>query len=198
MKSVVAITKGERWEAKRMLREALDLIGGLNTVVKKGDAVMIKPNQNYPALPGMPQYTSTTDGAVIVSLTELLFEAGARKVVVGESHMWGPTSVFVRDGIQEAIEKAGTLDSDTLVPIIEKAEFLGPGGKYVFQSMQDPLPHQIKYGPGFAHEVGLQFQGGPDQFKAVWPPADGSWNGVVYKGVAPYVLPPWTIDFWKK
>lgn len=88
-------------------REALDLLGGLNKIVKKGDSVLIKPNQNYPALPGMPQWTSTTDGMVLVGLTELLFEAGARKVVVGESHVWGPTSVFVRDGVQEAIEKAG-------------------------------------------------------------------------------------------
>ena len=107
MKSVVAITKGERWEAKKLVGEALDLIGGLNKIVKKGDVVLIKPNQNYPPVPGFPPWTSTTDVMVTVALTELLFEAGAKRVIVGESCVWGTPNVFVRDGIKEAVEKVG-------------------------------------------------------------------------------------------
>ena len=44
-KSVVSIVKGERWEAKKVLQEGLGLIGGIGSVVKKGDTVIIKPNQ---------------------------------------------------------------------------------------------------------------------------------------------------------
>jgi len=34
--------------------------------------------------------------------------------------------------------------------------------------------------------------------KVVWPPADGSFQGIVYKGVAPLMLPPWVVKYWKK
>ena len=32
--------------------------------------------------------------------------------------------------------------------------------------------------------------------KGVWPPADGSWEGVVYPGIVDYQLPPWLVEFW--
>ncbi|MFC1977220.1 hypothetical protein ACFLWS_03015 [Chloroflexota bacterium] len=53
-KSVVAITRGGRWEAKKVVQKGLDLIGGVNSLVKKGDTVLLKPNMGYPERPGMP------------------------------------------------------------------------------------------------------------------------------------------------
>ena len=97
---------------------------------------------------------------------------------------------------KEAAEKAGSIDSDTLVPIIEKTEFLGPGGNYAFRPKDDPVPHQAKFGKGYITDVGLQYQN--NVMKVVWPPADGSFQGIVYKGVAPLQLPPWVVKYWKK
>jgi uncharacterized protein (DUF362 family) len=107
-KSVVAITKGERWEAKKVLREGLELIGGINSVFKKGDTVLIKPNMGYPAAPGLPQWTCTTDVMVQVALTELFLEAGAKRVIVGDSTGRRRAAYqFQTSGVQEAVEKAG-------------------------------------------------------------------------------------------
>ena len=108
-KSVVAITKGGRWEAKKLIKESLDLIGGINTVVKKGDTVLLKPNLGYPEPPGMPPWTCTTDLLVLAALTELCFEAGAKRVVTGDgcAHDIEGSYMFQSTGIQEAVEKVG-------------------------------------------------------------------------------------------
>lgn len=97
---------------------------------------------------------------------------------------------------KDAVEKAGTLDSDTLVPLIEQTDFVGPGGRYVFNPKDSPVPHQAKFGKGYITDVGLQYQN--NVMKVVWPPADGSFQGIVYKGVAPLQLPPWVVKYWKK
>ena len=41
-KSVVSIVKGK--DVDKMLREAIDLIGGIESFVKPGDIVLVKPN----------------------------------------------------------------------------------------------------------------------------------------------------------
>jgi len=83
-KSVVAITRGERWEAKKVLQEGLELVGGIRSVVKKGDTVLLKPNQCYPPPPGLPPWTCTTDVMIQTALTELCLESGAKRVIVGD------------------------------------------------------------------------------------------------------------------
>lgn len=108
-KSVVAITKGGRWEIKRLLKEGLDLIGGINTVVKKGDVVLLKPNLGYPEPEGMPPWTCTTDYMVLAALTELFLEAGAKRVITGDGPAHGITGeyMFKTTGVKEAVERVG-------------------------------------------------------------------------------------------
>ena len=106
---VVAITKGARWEAKRILKEGLELLGGMKTVMKKGDVVLLKPNLGYPEPEGLPPWTCTTDSLVVGALTELFFDAGAKKVIAAESPAHGITSeyMFKSSGVKEAVEKSG-------------------------------------------------------------------------------------------
>jgi uncharacterized protein (DUF362 family) len=108
-KSVVAITKGGRWEAKRLLKEGLELIGGINTVVKRGDVVLLKPNLGYVTPEGKPPWTCTTDYMVLAGLTELFLEAGAKKVITGDGcgHWVDGEWQFRETGVKEAVEKAG-------------------------------------------------------------------------------------------
>lgn len=107
--AVVAITKGERWEAKKVIQEGLELLGGIGGIVKKGDTVLLKPNLGYPPPPGMPAWTNNTDVLVLVALTELCLEAGAKKVITGDgcSHGIRASYLFPATGVQAAIEKAG-------------------------------------------------------------------------------------------
>lgn len=108
-KSVVAITQGGRWEAKRLLKEGLELIGGAKTVMKKGDVVLLKPNLGYVTPEGKPPWTCTTDYMVLAGLTELFLEAGAKKVITGEGcgHWVEGEWQFKETGVKEAVEKAG-------------------------------------------------------------------------------------------
>ncbi len=108
-KSVVAITRGGRWEAKKVIKEGLDFIGGIKSVVKKGDVVLLKPNLGYPEAPGMPPWTCTTDSRVLSALTELCLEAGAKRVISSDmpAHHVSSSYMLAATGVQQAVEKVG-------------------------------------------------------------------------------------------
>lgn len=85
--AVVAIahTKEKHRSPERVLdlvREAIDLLGGMSKFVKTGNTVLIKPNLTvfYSAEEGC-----TTDPLVVGALVRLAKEAGAGRVIVGES-----------------------------------------------------------------------------------------------------------------
>jgi uncharacterized protein (DUF362 family) len=65
-----------------LVRQAVDLLGGIHKFVSSGQTVLIKPNQTvyYSAEEGC-----TTDPLVVAALIQLAKEAGARKVQVAES-----------------------------------------------------------------------------------------------------------------
>jgi branched-chain amino acid transport system substrate-binding protein len=83
--------------------------------------------------------------------------------------------------LKEAIEKAGTVDADRLVPVLEKTEYVGTAGRLVFEPT-----HDVKFGPGFTTGLGVQWQDG--KLVAFWP---SGWQGVTYKGVQPFKIPPY-------
>ena len=89
--------------------------------------------------------------------------------------------------LKDAIEAAGTLDSDAVVVELEKTDYTGTAGRLVFDDN-----HDIVWGPGYVTGLGVQWRDG--EMKCVWPPADGSWEGVVYEGAIEYELPPWVIE----
>ena len=91
--------------------------------------------------------------------------------------------------LQEALERAGSLDSDAVVAALENTDHDGTVGKIVFDEA-----HDVKWGPGYVTGLGVQWQNG--EMECVWPPADGSWEGVVYEGTVDYVLPPWVVSAW--
>jgi len=90
--------------------------------------------------------------------------------------------------LKEAIEKAGTLDADKLVPILEKTDHVGPPGKLVFTK-----DHDVTWGPGFVTSVGTQWQDGKNM--CVWP---YNWEGVTYEGAVPFKVAPWIVEHYKK
>jgi branched-chain amino acid transport system substrate-binding protein len=92
--------------------------------------------------------------------------------------------------LKDAIEAAGTLDSDAVVAELEKTDRVGTAGRIVFDQN-----HDVKWGPGLVTGLGIQWQNG--EMECVWPPADGSWEGVVYEGTVDYILPPWVVSAWQ-
>src|SRR5215217_960000 len=81
----IARTKEKHRSTQRVLglvREAVELLGGMSGFVKPGQTVLLKPNQTvfYSAEEGC-----TTDPLVVGALIQLAHEAGAGRVQVGES-----------------------------------------------------------------------------------------------------------------
>jgi uncharacterized protein (DUF362 family) len=82
--SEVAVIKGR--EPKQMVREAVSMIGGMDRIVKQSDTVLIKPNI---CLPLPPEKGDSTNPEIVGSLVKLARDAGASRVIVGESACWG-------------------------------------------------------------------------------------------------------------
>lgn len=62
-----------------------------------------------------------------------------------------------------AVEKARTTDSDALVPILEKTDYVGVAGRWVFTDL-----HNGKYGPGYRELIMVQWREDGSR-KVVWP-----------------------------
>ena len=96
-----------------------------------------------------------------------------------------------------AIEQAGTLDADKLIPIMETRMYLSPAGTVAYiKDAEGRHLHDLKWGPGYLTSLGVQWQDG--ELKGIWPPADGSWEEVQYSGIVDYQLPPWVVEFWSQ
>ena len=101
---------------------------------------------------------------------------------------------------KEAVERAGTLDGDTLVAEIEKTDFPGANGRIRYTLRDDKWPHDIRWGPKDLTLFGAQWKDGKKL--VIWPdgqPAlgDEGWKGVRFSGTVDYELPPWVKNYWK-
>jgi branched-chain amino acid transport system substrate-binding protein len=83
--------------------------------------------------------------------------------------------------LKEAIEKAGTLDADAVVAVLETSDTVGTAGRLVFDIRHDP-----KFAPGYVTGLGTQWQNGKQV--AFWP---NGWQGVTYPGIKPFLIPPY-------
>jgi branched-chain amino acid transport system substrate-binding protein len=109
--------------------------------------------------------------------------------------------------LKEAIEKAGTLNSDALIPFLEKTDYQGTIIRTVFTPRNHPRPHDLVVGPEYAYSTGSQWRDG--KLVPVWPdgkgvhPAiinagfPGGWEKIKLDGAVEYQIPPWVKKFWK-
>ncbi|MBI4301199.1 MAG: DUF362 domain-containing protein [Chloroflexi bacterium] len=95
-------TKGE---LKEDIAHCLQLLGGLDRLVKPGDEVMIKPNLNSDDPP-----PAATDPLFLKVALELVKEAGAKKIMVGDCSgiPWLPTrQVAEKSGVAQVVAEMG-------------------------------------------------------------------------------------------
>ena len=67
-------------DLKASVKKAVILLGGFMKFVEKGDTIVVKPNFNT-----NDTYPGSSDPEFIKAVAELLYEAGARKVIIAES-----------------------------------------------------------------------------------------------------------------
>jgi len=96
--------------------------------------------------------------------------------------------------LKEAIERAGTLDPDALVPELEKTDYTGAFGRITFYPPDHKFAHDVRFGPEYFTWVIVQWREG-GTLRVVWP---YGWEGITYKGSEKYMLPPWMVEYWKK
>jgi uncharacterized protein (DUF362 family) len=88
---------------KESIDYAVSLIGGIKRIIKKGDTILLKPNYNT-AHP----YPGSSDPSFIKAVIELLYEAGAGKVIVGERSAYLDTwKVLEEANIVKTAKEAG-------------------------------------------------------------------------------------------
>ncbi|MEW6666408.1 MAG: ABC transporter substrate-binding protein [Thermodesulfobacteriota bacterium] len=98
------------------------------------------------------------------------------------------------------IQKAGTLDADKLVALMEVDEHKVPAGVHKYMKDKEGRPlHDLVWGPGALTSLGVQWQDG--KLVGVWP---NKWKAtpeapeITYKGIVPYKIPPWVAEAYKK
>jgi len=109
MGKVSIIRASERPDDERvyqMVKEAIDLLGGLETIVRPGQTVALKPNVVTGKLSGPGV---TTDKRVVEALIRLCNEAGAGKVKVveGAGYFTETSEALELSGIKALAEEYG-------------------------------------------------------------------------------------------
>ncbi|MFH1397311.1 MAG: DUF362 domain-containing protein [Candidatus Omnitrophota bacterium] len=101
--SQVSIAKGN--DLYSITKKAINLLGGMRTVVQKGDKVFIKPNYVSGGLDGHDPVTAgeIAHPEVVASVAEECVKAGAKEVVIGE---WVERPVKINFGGREGKEGA--------------------------------------------------------------------------------------------
>jgi len=90
-------------DLKKVIQRAVSMIGGMEKLVEKGDTILVKPNYNT-AHP----YPGSSDPKFVKAVTELIYEAGAERVVLGErSSLLNTRKVLETTGILKVAEEAG-------------------------------------------------------------------------------------------
>ena len=88
-----------------MIERGFKAIGGIETYVKKGFSVVIKPNVSVPSA---PEEAATTNTIMVATLVKMCLAAGAKEVKVVDQPLNSAAPAFAieRTGIKKAVEEA--------------------------------------------------------------------------------------------
>lgn len=87
---------------KESISKAVELIGGFERFIKKGDVVFLKPNFNT-----ADSFPASTDPEFLKAVVELIYEQGAKLVMIGESSTMSLNT-------KKVMEKLGLFDLEKM------------------------------------------------------------------------------------
>jgi len=112
IKSVVALAACDSYEEDKVyaaVKKALDLIGGINSIIKPGEKIVLKPNV---LIGSAPDKCVCTHPAVFKAVGKILKEAGA-VLSCGDSPAFGSTAMSMRmAGLKQAADDLGITIAD--------------------------------------------------------------------------------------
>jgi len=100
----LAVAQGPSPE--KLVRAAIDALGGIKRFISKGDVVVVKPNIGWDRV---PEQAGNTNPEVVAAVVKLCFEAGAKKVKVFDRPVNDPRRCYIQSGIEPA---AKAVDAD--------------------------------------------------------------------------------------
>ncbi len=98
----LAVARGK--DADKMVRAAIERIGGMGRFVRPGEKVLLKPNAAWDR---QPEQAANTNPAVVAAVVKLCLEARASEVWVTDVSVNDPYRCFARSGIEDAVNRAG-------------------------------------------------------------------------------------------
>lgn len=124
-------------DAEKMVRAAVDKIGGMSRFISPGDKVLLKPNVAWDR---QPELAANTNPAVVAAVVRLCIEAKASVVWVTDVPVNDPYRCFSRSGIEDAVKRSGGI-----VRFTKEADFV----------LTDLKGESLKVWPvsGFYHEA---------------------------------------------
>lgn len=133
----VAVLKCENYEEKKLqdiVSQAIELIGGINDIIKPGSKVLLKVNL---LMAIAPELGSTTHPAMVRAVAKYLQQKGC-EVWVGDSSSWNTKKALKVSGIQETAESIGVkvLNFNEFTPVKVP---LPPGSALKETYMAQPL-----------------------------------------------------------
>jgi len=98
----LAVVHGK--DAEKMVRAAIEKIGGMGRFVNPGEKVLLKPNVSWDR---QPEQAANTNPSVVAAVVRLCLEARASEVWVTDVSVNDPYRCFARSGIENAVKRAG-------------------------------------------------------------------------------------------
>jgi len=126
-KSAVSIVRIEQDQIAPAVRQAVDLVGGVKSVVSPGDKVLLKVN--WCVVPEDPKVGVVTNPAVARAVADLVVEAGGEPVIADSAARGVKTELVIQATGYAELRQAGyrvvDLDSEEVVKIdLPKAKLL--------------------------------------------------------------------------
>ena len=97
----LAVVQGPSPE--KIVRAAIDALGGIKRFISRGDVVVVKPNIGWDRV---PEQAGNTNPGVVAAVVRLCYEAGAKKVKVFDRPVNDPRRCYVQSGIEAAARAA--------------------------------------------------------------------------------------------
>lgn len=94
---VIAVAHGNR---SNLVKAAVDALGGIDSFVKEGDKVCLKPNISFGA---NVDCGATTSPGIVKQVVELCLNAGASKVIILDHVIQDPDLCVENSGIEQAL-----------------------------------------------------------------------------------------------
>ncbi|MGA1862043.1 DUF362 domain-containing protein [Deferribacter thermophilus] len=122
-KSEVFVMESENH--RKATESIIEMLGGINRFISKGDIVAVKPNMAWAR---EPEYAANTNPAVVAEVVRLCYKAGAKRVIVTDNPCNNPRSVFSLSKIPEYAHKE---NAKVFVPQNRHYKIMNIQGKFL-------------------------------------------------------------------